>query len=188
MFDQLTFTELMQRFEQLSPPGMQGKSLMWPEEREAILNAIPVDRPCRVVEIGTYDGCTARWLGEHRPLATIVSVDNASAPEHTHLALENLRLRPNVRLFVGDSRQLAAVVPPGIWDVVVVDADHEYGPVLTDLEMAYVLCRPGGVVFAHDYGLGPYPGVQRAVDQACKLGLFRHTGTTHWLAHLEPLE
>lgn len=47
---------------------------------------------------------------------------------------------------------------------VFIDASHEYGSVLQDLEAWYPKVVPGGVIAGHDY-MDYYPGVVKAVDE-----------------------
>ena len=57
-------------------------------------------------------------------------------------------------------------------DMVYVDASHEFGAVLADLEAYWPLLKPGGVMFGDDYGDVGWPGVKRAVHEfAERLGL-----------------
>ena len=50
-------------------------------------------------------------------------------------------------------------------DLVYIDADHHYLPVLSDIKCWLPLVRPGGIIAGHDYG-PKYKGVKKAVDES----------------------
>lgn len=43
-------------------------------------------------------------------------------------------------------------------DVVFIDADHDYAPVLRDIELFYPLVNKGGILIGHDYDPINWPG------------------------------
>ena len=53
------------------------------------------------------------------------------------------------------------------FDVVFIDADHEYEPVKLELDKCYPLVKPGGLLSGHDYNHSGFPGVTKAVDEFC---------------------
>ncbi|ERM97698.1 hypothetical protein AMTRI_Chr09g39060 [Amborella trichopoda] len=68
-------------------------------------------------------------------------------------------------------------------DLIEVDAGHDFHSAWSDINMAYALLRPGGVIFGHDYFTSADDrGVRRAVDLfARRKGLFVGTDGQHWV-------
>ncbi|MFZ5832411.1 MAG: class I SAM-dependent methyltransferase [Planctomycetota bacterium] len=176
--------------EERTVEGCAGVSLMDPAEREAILEAIPSDRPQMVLEFGTFCGATARWLADRRRLTTFVTVDDYSAfPDRCPVeAVANYRAAKyrNLRLVAATTRQFAALWTDRAWDMVIVDAQHLHEFVARDLNYARDLVRPGGLVVAHDYGHSYWTGCTQAIDEAIAAGRYRLFKTHMLLAFLEP--
>ncbi|KAK9699484.1 hypothetical protein RND81_08G176500 [Saponaria officinalis] len=68
-------------------------------------------------------------------------------------------------------------------DLIEIDAAHDFHSVWDDINRAYRLLRPGGVMFGHDYfNLVDDYGVKRAVDLFAKLHGFKvTTSKQHWI-------
>ena len=67
-------------------------------------------------------------------------------------------------LIIGDS-STNLLKEEGTFDYIYVDGDHEYQPVVKDLEAAHKKLSTGGVIVCDDYG-NPC-GVKQAVDEFC---------------------
>ena len=66
------------------------------------LERIPVDRPCKVLDLGTGSGAIAMTIARHRPLAHIIAVDaSANAVAIARINAEQLNT-DNVRIMQGD--------------------------------------------------------------------------------------
>ncbi len=133
-----------------------------------------------VVEIGAYTGATTVML--HRALeslgnttAPILSIDpfEGARNEWGNPRGSYRRYRRRVVAAGAGHRCLAltafsqnahGVVPDRV-ALLVVDGDHRYDAVRTDLDLYAPKVRPGGVVFVDDYSLQAYPDVVRAVDE-----------------------
>ena len=138
-----------------------GRSLMWIEERAAVLDRIgPHDRVC---EIGTYQGTSCRHWASHRPEAFFLSIDNFSIPPTTDNVALWLRNRlPNMNLFVGTSREALQLLAAHQFDFILVDGGHTQAACADDLEVSRSLLRPGGMLAVHDYE--GEEGVTEAID------------------------
>ncbi|KAK9699487.1 hypothetical protein RND81_08G176800 [Saponaria officinalis] len=68
-------------------------------------------------------------------------------------------------------------------DLIEIDAGHDFHSVWDDINRAYKLLRPGGVMFGHDYFNGQDDhGVRRAVDLFAKFHGFKiTTSNQHWI-------
>jgi hypothetical protein len=130
-----------------------------------------------VVELGAWLGLSTRWLADHAPGATVVTIDHwRGSPEHharpawrallptlyeTFLAMcwpYRDRVIP-LRLTTLAGLQVVAdyrLCP----DLVYVDAEHSYQAVLSELELAGRLF-PTAALVGDDY---PHPPVRAAVD------------------------
>ena len=132
-----------------------------------------------VVEIGAYTGATTVML--HRALATlgnttspVLSIDpfEASRNERGNPRGSYRRFRRRIAAAEAGRRcfaltafsQDAHVVVPDRIALLVVDGDHRYPAVQSDLTLYGPKIRGGGVVFVDDYA-SPYPGVVQAVDE-----------------------
>jgi predicted O-methyltransferase YrrM len=133
-----------------------------------ILSGVSVTR---ALEIGSYEGRSATWLIENvlaKDGSQLVAVDAWGAQEVTaetrrveeafdrNIAIARKRF-PGVR--VEKCKGASAWVLPlllargegGSYDFVYVDANHGAADVLSDLVMAFHLCKPGGLIFCDDY-------------------------------------
>lgn len=63
-----------------------------------------------------------------------------------------------------DSIEAAKIFPEQYFDLVFIDADHEYEPVLRDIKFWAPLVKPGGLLTGHDYNR-THPGVVKAVSE-----------------------
>jgi predicted O-methyltransferase YrrM len=144
-----------------------GVSKLLPGQFDLLASAL--SRGCRFLEMGTLFGATAARRADAEPAAQILSLDTFReiGPEHWRA-----NRRANMTLFIGTAQELEAFSRHGQFDAIFVDADHRYDGVRADLASAGHLLRPGGRLFAHDYGPPPnwkWPGVTRAVDEFCAL-------------------
>ncbi|CAI0387037.1 unnamed protein product [Linum tenue] len=70
-------------------------------------------------------------------------------------------------------------------DLIEIDAGHEFNSAWSDINRAFRLLRPGGVMFGHDYfRMGDNRGVRRAVNLFAQIyGLRVQTDGEHWVIH-----
>lgn len=129
-----------------------------------------------VLEIGSYRGLSA-WCMAHTA-KHIVCVDTFKAwtdgqtqyaedePFSTLADFDrNMEGLKNVTRIPLSSEEAHALIP-GSFDMVFLDAMHEYEDVKADIKRWWPRVRPGGVIAFHDYKHDNYPGVQKAVDEA----------------------
>lgn len=81
--------------------------------------------------------------------------------------VRELALQHRVTPTIGRSQHvLAWLLDHGLqFDLVFIDGDHRRERVEQDLDLAWRLLKPGGVLAAHDYGEETCPGVKAATDQ-----------------------
>lgn len=138
----------------------------------------------RVLEVGSFKGLSAFCMGIVAESVTCVDTFSADASgasqsgEVTTLGAfqaATKRFR-NISHFVGTS-ELAATSPDGphgTFDLVLIDATHEYDDCKQDIQLWWPRVKPGGLLVFHDYGhtlnsdgtvAGGFPGVTKAVDE-----------------------
>jgi predicted O-methyltransferase YrrM len=111
------------------------------------------DTPCRLLEIGCYEGRATVWLLENiatHPDAAITCIDIA---EQASLRQNILAARSpeKVRLEIGRSRNLLRLCPENSFDFVYVDGSHETVDVLEDAVLSFRLLKRGGIMGFDDY-------------------------------------
>ncbi|GAA4448269.1 class I SAM-dependent methyltransferase [Phytohabitans houttuyneae] len=131
-----------------------------------------------VVEIGTYRGGTAcfigrtlRVLGRPLPVLSIDAFDLLSVEANNvqgdyaeyHNNVRKYGLEGQCMVLTGLSHSTVDLVPDRI-GVLVVDGSHSYETVRGDIHDYAPKVVPGGVVFLDDYS-PTFPGVVRAVDE-----------------------
>jgi predicted O-methyltransferase YrrM len=124
-----------------------------------------------VFEIGTFDGRTTLNISRNAPDdARIYTLDlpptEQQLPPGTSVGAK-LVAQPKDRLIqlLGDSRAMDFRAYQGQFDLVFVDAAHDYDSVANDSRIALELLRPEakGIIIWHDYVR--FSGVTRAVDE-----------------------
>lgn len=84
----------------------------------------------------------------------------------------------------GTVSSLSSFCKWGIYaDLIEVDASHDFHSAWADINIAFRLLRPGGVMFGHDYFTGAdRRGVRRAVDMFAKMNNLRvEPDGQHWI-------
>jgi hypothetical protein len=105
-------------------------------------------RSRRILEIGSYLGHTARMLAENTDADTrITTLDEF--PEHG-AAYRGTPLEKKIDRRIGKIA-LKHFKEDEKFDLIFVDADHQFSSVLNDTEVAMSLLAPDGVILWHDY-------------------------------------
>jgi hypothetical protein len=111
------------------------------------------DQPCRLLEIGSYEGRSAAWLINN------VATHSSSVVE-TIDAQENQRLRPNlaatghsdrIKFHLGLSAAVLRTLPLESYDFAYIDGSHWTVNVLEDAVHAFGLLKAGGIMAFDDY-------------------------------------
>jgi hypothetical protein len=122
---------------------------------------------------------------------TVTSIDTFRAnsagqtqmPEITTLAdyRKAIARYANVAWHVGTSAELAHIVH-GPFDMIFLDAMHDYESVKADIDRWWPKLKAGGIFAWHDYGHGDFPGVKQAVDEWHHGELPNRLVTLGWLS------
>lgn len=106
-------------------------------------------------------------IWEHRP--EIQGMAGEPQKEHDaryKMAKERLKDYPNAVFMKGLSEEMAKQIPDNSLGFVYLDAAHDYGQVMNDLNIWVPKLVFGGVLGMHDFGDTNY-GVQRAAREFC---------------------
>jgi predicted O-methyltransferase YrrM len=111
------------------------------------------ETPCRILEIGCYEGRATVWLLENiatHPHATIKCIDIA---EHESFRRNILAARSpeKIRLEIGRSRNLLRSCPANAFDFVYVDGHHGTVNVLEDAVLSFLLLKRNGIMAFDDF-------------------------------------
>lgn len=164
----------------------------WMSERELLWLATMATICHTIVEFGSFHGRSTRALADNCDKARIWAVDpwngDYPSPEGDTLAAVNTYVYPNFCQNLADHINSGRVVPhrgfsysfklPYQVDMVFIDGDHRYETVLKDIDRAFELVKPGGIISGHDYDFPMWPGVKKAVDE--KLGKVDIEETIWW--------
>jgi predicted O-methyltransferase YrrM len=148
----------------------------------------------RIAEVGVYCGrCTAMWIVELLNLSfkfdyyAIDHFNGSSEHEPRNFYEETIRnLAPvlnKVNILRLTSREAAKSFPDEHFDIVYIDASHDYRSVKRDLRAWYPKVKVDGYIAGDDYIAG-WPGVVAAIDEFLErksLSLVR-VGEQQWAA------
>lgn len=113
-----------------------------------VLKAALGFRSRRILEMGSYRGDTTRLLAENT--GGDVNICAVDIDERHGAAYRELDARRKITRKTG--RISPALFAPGEqYDLIFVDADHDFASVMNDTEVAFKLLAPEGVVLWHDY-------------------------------------
>lgn len=123
-----------------------------------------------VLEVGSYRGLSAWGMAITAKSLTCVDTFKAASDgqrqeaQFTTLdAFQNAVKRySHVRIITGS---FADTPVPGDFDMVFLDAMHDFGSVRADIHRAWAKIRPGGILAMHDYRHNDWPGVTQAADE-----------------------
>ncbi len=112
-----------------------------------------IDTPCRILEIGCYEGRATVWLLENiatHPDATVHCID---VLEHASFRQNILAARSpeKVRLEIGLSRNLLRLCPENAFDFIYVDGGHRAIEVLEDAVLSFRLLKRNGIMAFDDF-------------------------------------
>jgi predicted O-methyltransferase YrrM len=111
------------------------------------------DRPCRLLEVGSYEGRSAVWM-----------IDNVATHDDARIDTVDLRDDPRLRrnlaatghpdkatVHIGPSGAVLRTLPFDSYDFAYIDGCHWTMEVLEDAVLAFRLVKPGGIMALDDY-------------------------------------
>jgi hypothetical protein len=156
-------------------------------DREEMVAALGVRRGGVIAEVGVGRGEFSEFLVRNLEPGEFVAFDTFTMDEFPHVwgtptteYLDGMshrdcyldRMRPfedRLSLEVGPSRETLARQAPARFDLIYIDAQHDYESVLADASLAAAALRPDGFLVFNDYLLfdpfvGQYYGVVQVVN------------------------
>ena len=144
-----------------------------------------------ILELGCYRGRSTRAMLDNSE-ARLWCVDSWSGIDEGGVQgrititeddyrqfLENIEdVKERVTVMRMFTREAFPILPAATFDLVFIDADHDYQAVLFDIEHSIPLLKPGGMLCGHDYN-ERRPGVAKAVHE-CFGDAFGVGGTQIW--------
>ncbi len=128
------------------------------EEAIILMNEIYRWGRMQVLEIGTYVGWSALHMATALPAGGLLTCVDTFAERKDGDVEAVLRanigrsgLDAKINVVRGESPDvLPAVAPPGGWDMVFIDGEHNWGQPMRDVQGVLPLLAPGAVIFLHD--------------------------------------
>jgi len=112
-----------------------------------------IDTPCRLLEIGCYEGRATVWLLENIATHPDAAVHCIDVVEHASFRQNILAARSpeKVHLEIGLSRNLLRLCPANAFDFVYVDGGHRTIEVLEDAVLSFRLLKLNGTMAFDDF-------------------------------------
>lgn len=160
-----------------------------PEHREALAGLLKsvhaqCNRKLRVAEVGSWLGQSAIAMADTGIVDFVSCFDHWEGSKSDHTSAMAMgaggpegmfnrfcrevgdRLHKTIRPFRQRSPEAAASVPSRRYDLIYLDAAHDYESVKADIEAWLPKVADGGILCGHDYSTIQFPGVTQAVDEA----------------------
>lgn len=154
------------------------------------------------VEIGCKDGRTTGFLLAKHPNLEVLAIDPwaagvpVEAEEETYAGWDFTKIEAEFWANVGEhknrcehlrmtSEEAAPSFRSGQFDVIFIDAQHDYEHCLQDIRLWWPKVRPGGYLCGHDYQ-HKFPGVMRAVASAFPLLRVAVCPDSVWIVNKDP--
>lgn len=156
-----------------------------------ILNKVSSHNNLKIIEIGVYKGrCTALWNVElinknisYEYYAVdhfLGSVEHNKDVDYWEITNNNLSLiLDKIKLIKNDSESESKNHPNDFFDIIYIDASHDYESVKKDINCWYSKLKDGGIICGDDY-IDGWPGVIQAVDEFFKDKEINLIGHQQW--------
>ena len=155
------------------------------EESNTLIDLIKIqNRPCKVAEIGIWKSRNLKWLlrkyGEHISEFWGIDTFEAGIPscsrkakyqspefweEQYFHACSLMKFFPQLHIVKATSIKASRLFDEEYFDLVFLDAGHQYQSIFEDIKIWLPLIKNGGFLSGHDYGYRHSPGVKIAVDE-----------------------
>jgi hypothetical protein len=109
------------------------------------------DRPCHLLEIGTWEGRSAIWMAQNIATHRSSSVETIDAYENPKLRRNLAAANGKVTFHFGPSAEVLRTLPLDAYDFVYIDGCHWTINVLEDAVLGFRLLKRGGIMAFDDY-------------------------------------
>jgi predicted O-methyltransferase YrrM len=135
-----------------------------------------------IVEVGSWMGRSTRAIADSTP-GSVIAVDTWKGSEDEPDMIRTLKSQPEGWLFdefkknlrdhiktdkvvpyIMTSLEAASLLKGSSFDMIFIDASHDYENVKADLAAWFPLLAPGGLFCGHDFNAN-HPGVMQAVTE-----------------------
>jgi predicted O-methyltransferase YrrM len=110
-------------------------------------------QPCRLLEIGSYEGRSATWLADNlmgHPAAVLDCIEiNIKDLLRANIAASGRA--GQIRVLEGPSGAILPTLPPNSYDFVYIDGRHWHLEVMEDAVLSFRLLKAGGIIAFDDY-------------------------------------
>jgi predicted O-methyltransferase YrrM len=134
---------------------------------DELLNANMRQASGEVLEIGSYRGVSTSLLAFYAK--SVVSIDIEITKELKSLA----NSFGNIEILCGRSEECIPMLKNNSFDLIYIDAAHDYESVKIDISLSLSKLKKDGVISGHDYNRDNHPGVVAAVDEFVSLGVLK---------------
>ena len=114
-----------------------------------------------IAEIGIARGDTARYVLENCDITYYLMVDPQPRESYIEKILEDY---PQSR-WKKETSEVASMHCDNNFDLIFIDALHDYDHIKQDIELWLPKIKQGGVICGHDYNNTRFPGIARAVNE-----------------------
>jgi predicted O-methyltransferase YrrM len=142
-------------------------------------------QPCRLLEIGSFEGRSATWLLDNIATHPSSRLDIIDVVEHPRLR-KNLAAssRPDAAtVSIGASAGVLRTLPVDSFDFIYIDGSHTGPDVLDDAVNAFRLLKTGGVMAFDDYLMEATGNERTGIEIAIDAFLIVYAGEIEILHH-----
>ncbi len=147
----------------------------WMSEGELTYLAQTASRCQSILEVGSWEGRSTIAMAENTE-GVVYAVDSWTG-SMDHRSELSVQVLPD---FLRNTQGLSNILPVPLpsarayavlkkfhltFDMIFIDASHEFEDVKTDIQMWRNRLAPDGILCGHDYGFPEHPGVKQAVDE-----------------------
>ena len=121
-----------------------------------------------VLEIGSYAGASAELISYYvgKLICCDLWEEYITPIERANIAYKDFlvtkEMNPNITECKKNSNEFVKEIQDQTFDMIYIDADHEYNSVKNDISLWFPKVKPGGIICGHDYFMD---GVRIAVDE-----------------------